>query len=105
MVGIVVTWAKRASTHSTPAMQKTKTYNFTKLQLVQNGGLAGCVEPNHQNSHFLFGKETLEQALEGSHLDESGSSGCFFSRECTKSKFGHFQSRLGDRSRIGPLRV
>jgi hypothetical protein len=50
------------------------TYNFTELELVQDGGLAGSVEPNHQNSHFLFGKQTLEQALEGTHLEESGSS-------------------------------
>ena len=56
------------------------TYNFTELQLVQDGGLAGSIEPNHQNTHFLFGKKTLEQALEGSHLEESGSSGCFLSR-------------------------
>ena len=55
------------------------TYDFTELELVQDGGLAGSVKPNHQNSHFLLGKETLEQALEGSHLEESGSSGCYFS--------------------------
>ena len=36
------------------------TYDFTELELVQDGGLAGSVKPNHQNSHFLLGKETLE---------------------------------------------
>ena len=61
------------------AAESADTYNFTELELVQDGGLAGSVEPNHQNSHFLFGKKTLEQALEGSHFEESGSSGCYLS--------------------------
>ena len=37
------------------------TYDFTELQIVQDGGLAGSVEPNHQNTHFLFSKKSLEQ--------------------------------------------
>ena len=50
------------------------TYDFTELELVQDGGLAGSVKSNHQNSKSIFGKETLEEALEGSHLgsEESG---------------------------------
>jgi hypothetical protein len=29
-------------------------HNLTQLQLVQNGGLSGCVEPYHQDSHFFL---------------------------------------------------
>ena len=80
MVGIVVTCNAEQGASAARAHRGSKaTYNFTELELVQDGGLAGSVEPNHQNSHFLFGKQTLEQALEGTHLEESGSSRCFFS--------------------------
>ena len=54
------------------------TYDFTELELVQDGGLAGSVKSDHQKSKFnveiIFGKQTLEEALEGSHLgsEESG---------------------------------
>jgi len=75
MVGIVVTCNAEQGASAARAHRGSKaTYNFTELELVQDGGLAGSVEPNHQNSHFLFGKQTLEQALEGTHLEESGSS-------------------------------
>jgi len=80
MVGIVVTCnAEQDASAARAHRGSTATYNFTELELVQDGGLAGSVEPNHQNSHFLFGKQTLEQALEGTHLEESGSSGCYLS--------------------------
>jgi len=30
--------------------------NFSKLELVENGGLTSRIETNHQNSHFLLRK-------------------------------------------------
>ena len=42
--------------------------NLAKFQLVQDGGLASRVQTNHQNSHLLFPKETLEKARECPHL-------------------------------------
>jgi hypothetical protein len=35
--------------------------DFTKLQLVKNGGLSGGIETNHQNSHLLLAPQTVEQ--------------------------------------------
>ena len=59
---------------SSSSSSSSATYDFTELELVQDGGLAGSVKSNHQNSKSISGKETLEEALEGSHLgsEESG---------------------------------
>ena len=34
--------------------------DFTELELVQDGGLTGGIETNHQNSHFFLRKEFAE---------------------------------------------
>jgi hypothetical protein len=39
--------------------------NFTKLQLVKNGGLSGGIETNHQDSHLLLAPQAVEQLGEG----------------------------------------
>jgi len=38
--------------------------DFTELQLVQDGGLSGGVQTNHQNSHLLLAPEAIEQLRE-----------------------------------------
>jgi len=35
--------------------------DFTKLQLVQDCGLSGGIQPNHQNSHLLLSPESVEE--------------------------------------------
>ena len=35
--------------------------NLTKLELVENGGLSGGVQTNHQNSHLLLAPELIEK--------------------------------------------
>ena len=35
--------------------------DFTKLELIQDGGLSGSVKPDHQDSHLLLAPETIEQ--------------------------------------------
>ena len=39
--------------------------DFTELQLVQNGGLSGGVETNHEDSHLLLAPQAVEQLGEG----------------------------------------
>jgi len=44
--------------------------DFTKLELVQNGGLSGSIETDHQNSHLLLSPQTIEQSREcDTHID------------------------------------
>lgn len=38
--------------------------DFTKLQLVQDGGLSGGVKTDHQDSHLLATPESIEQPRE-----------------------------------------
>lgn len=38
--------------------------DFTKLQLVQNGGLSGSIQTNHQDSHLLLSPELIKQLRE-----------------------------------------
>lgn len=38
--------------------------DFTELQLVEDGGLSGGIETNHENSHLLLSPETVEQTRE-----------------------------------------
>jgi hypothetical protein len=38
--------------------------DFTELQLVEDGGLSGSIETDHENSHFLLSPETVEQTRE-----------------------------------------
>lgn len=38
--------------------------DFTKLQLVEDGGLSGSVQSDHQNSHLLLAPEAVEQLRE-----------------------------------------
>lgn len=35
--------------------------NLSKLELVQDGGLTSSIETNHQNSHFLLGKNPTKE--------------------------------------------
>ena len=35
--------------------------DFTKFQLVKDGGLSGCIKTNHQDSHLLLAPELIEQ--------------------------------------------
>ena len=39
--------------------------DFTQFQLIQNGGLAGSVQTDHQDSHLLLAPEAIEQLREG----------------------------------------
>ena len=41
--------------------------DLAKLELVENGGLAGSVQSDHQNAHFRLAEQPLEQTLEGPH--------------------------------------
>lgn len=45
--------------------------NFTKLKLVQNGGLTGGIKTNHKNAHLLLTEETAEQRCEYVTHDEN----------------------------------
>jgi len=38
--------------------------NFTKLELVQNCGLSGSIQTNHQDSHLLLSPELIKQLRE-----------------------------------------
>ena len=38
--------------------------DFTELQLVEDGGLSGGIETDHENSHLLLSPETVEQTRE-----------------------------------------
>jgi len=38
--------------------------DFTELQLVENGGLSGSIETDHENSHLLLSPEAVEQTRE-----------------------------------------
>ena len=38
--------------------------DLTELQLVENGGLSGGIETNHQNTHLLLTPEPVEQLAE-----------------------------------------
>jgi len=35
--------------------------DFTELQLVENCGLSGGIQTNHQNSHLLLSPELIEE--------------------------------------------
>jgi hypothetical protein len=35
--------------------------DFTKLELIENGGLSGSIESDHQNSHLLLPPELVEE--------------------------------------------
>ncbi len=35
--------------------------DFTQLQLVEDGGLAGRIETDHQNAHLLLAPQAIEQ--------------------------------------------
>lgn len=39
--------------------------DFTELELVENGGLSGGVQTNHQNSHLLLPPELVKQLRDG----------------------------------------
>jgi hypothetical protein len=39
--------------------------DFTQLQFVQNGGLTGGVQTNHQNTHFLVAEESVKELGKG----------------------------------------
>lgn len=39
--------------------------DFTKLELVENSGLSGSVETDHQNSHLLLAEEVGEEFRKG----------------------------------------
>jgi hypothetical protein len=39
--------------------------DFTELQLVQNGGLSGGIETNHEDSHLLLAPQAVEQLGKG----------------------------------------
>lgn len=45
--------------------------NFAKLEFVQDGGLAGSIETDHQDTHLLFAKEIKEFREAEAHLLES----------------------------------
>jgi hypothetical protein len=38
--------------------------DLSELELVEDGGLTGSIEPNHQNPHLLLGEEAAEQLRE-----------------------------------------
>lgn len=38
--------------------------DLSELELVEDGGLAGSIEPNHQNPHLLLGEEAAEELRE-----------------------------------------
>lgn len=38
--------------------------DLTKLELVENSGLSGSIETDHQNSHLLLSPQTVEQPRE-----------------------------------------
>ena len=35
-------------------------HNFSQLELVQNGGLSGSVESDHEDAHFLLAEEAFK---------------------------------------------
>lgn len=44
-------------------------HDFTQLELVEDGGLSGSVQSDHQNSHLLLAPEAIEQLRESkTHL-------------------------------------
>lgn len=43
--------------------------DFTKLELVQNGGFTSGIETNHQNSHLLLAPQFVEELGEGETHD------------------------------------
>ncbi len=38
--------------------------NLAQLQLVEDCGFAGCIQPHHQDAHLLLSEEALEQRAE-----------------------------------------
>ncbi len=63
--GLVVMYTQNTLTHPTrQTLKKRKRTDsrdscddLAELELVENGGLTGCIETNHQNAHLLLGKE------------------------------------------------
>lgn len=50
--------------------------DFTELQLVQDGGLSGCVKTDHEDSHLLTTPETVKQPRESdTHFDGASEPG------------------------------
>jgi hypothetical protein len=43
--------------------------DFTKLQLVQNGGFTGGIETDHENSHLLLPPQLVENLRKGETHD------------------------------------
>ena len=39
--------------------------DFTKLELIQDGGLTGSVQTDHKNTHFLLAEEARKQFRDG----------------------------------------
>lgn len=46
--------------------------DFTKLQLVKNSCLSGCIKTNHQYAHLLLPPEPIEQSRERETHDCGG---------------------------------
>ena len=45
-------------------------HDLAELQLVEDGGLTGRIQPDHEDPHLLLAKEALEQASENvPHLE------------------------------------
>ena len=44
--------------------------DLAQLELVEDGGLAGGVEPHHQDPHLLLAEEALEEGCE--HVTHDG---------------------------------
>ena len=47
--------------------------DLAKLEFVEDGGLAGGVEPNHQDAHLLLAEEAFEERRE--HVSHCGVGG------------------------------
>ena len=58
------------STHCSQTDCWDSVNNFTKLELVKNGGLARCIEPEHYYAHFLFRNKRVEQGGYGHTHDD-----------------------------------
>ena len=38
--------------------------DLAELELVEDGGLSGCVQPHHQDTHLLLANQSLEELAE-----------------------------------------
>lgn len=57
-------WFQQGNRECPHTNGRNRGHDFTKLQLVQNGGLSGSIKSDHENAHLLLSPQPVEQLRE-----------------------------------------